>query len=83
MRSHLRRENARLRQRTRTLDEMRGGAWPIWKHSGGKYQYVPAPCDVSSKPSEPVDSSITLDSPKSVIFTRPAPSNNTLPGFKS
>ena len=35
-------KDATLR-RVRTLEEIFGGAQLVWKHSGGKYQYVPAP----------------------------------------
>ena len=72
-----------------TLFEMRGGP-PLdtAKHSGGRYQYVPAPCDVSSMdvsawpPSGSM--SMILDSPKSVTFTMPmGRSNRMLAGFKS
>jgi hypothetical protein len=45
------------------------------KHSGGKYQYVPAPCEVSSIEVPSWESSIILDRPKSVIFASPISSN--------
>ena len=35
---------------TSTLEEIFGGFFPTTKHSGGKYQYVPAPWDVRSMP---------------------------------
>ena len=47
----------------------------LTKHSGGKYQYVPAPCDVSSIEVPSWESSIILDKPKSVIFASPISSN--------
>ena len=52
-----------------TLDEILGGSLLTTKHSGGRYQYVPAPCDVNSMLSSSV--SIILLKPKSVIFTSP------------
>lgn len=42
---------------------------PLLTHYIATYQYVPAPCDVSSMPSELVFSSIIFDKPKSVIRT--------------
>jgi len=44
-----------------TFDDIFGGAFPITKHSGGRYQYVPAPWE----------GSMIFDSPKSVIFISP------------
>lgn len=39
----------------------------MMKHSGGRYQYVPAPCEVSSIPSG-LSTSMILLRPKSVIL---------------
>ena len=47
-----------------TLLLMTGGREPTSKHSGGRYQYVPAPWLVSSRPLEWPSSTILL-SPKS------------------
>lgn len=43
---------------------------------------MPAPCEVSAILLSPA-ASISLLSPKSVIFTLPLASNRMLPGFKS
>ena len=65
-----------------TLDEILGGSLLTTKHSGGRYQYVPAPCDVNSILSSSV--SIILLRPKSVIFTSPQrdplPTRRIFPG---
>ena len=73
------------RLHTSTLLLMRGR--PGSKHSGGRYQYVPAPWLVSSR--EEVASLLLplspriLASPKSVTFTRRRSSNNMLAGLRS
>src|SRR5690554_4789519 len=64
---------------TSTFEDIRGDGW---KHSGGKYQYVPAPCDVSSMEVPSAVSSMIFDKPKSVIFTSPISSNKILPGLR-
>ena len=51
--------------------------------SGGKYQYVPAPCEVSSILVPSLCSSKILLRPKSVIFAVPDLSNKIFPGFRS
>ncbi len=56
------------------------GCNPVSKHSGGRYQYVPTPCDVSSMLL--LFSSMIFARPKSEIFISPL-WNRMFCGFRS